>query len=345
MKGAWTSTWVLLLIILTSGCQIRMDVLDPAGGVAEEQRHLIVFSLVVMMIVLVVVFILFTKFIWRYRENSKADRPDHTLRNDNKKLEITWTVLPVVVLGVLAVPMLMQAYNLETKADRDAYRVKVTGRQYWWQFDYPNENIRTSQELHLPANEEVVIELEASDVIHSFWVPQLGGKKDAIPGETNRLYLETGDPGVYEGKCAELCGAAHTDMRFQVVVEEEEDFEAWSDAVKQDITPEETEPEEEGSANKGERIFQENCLACHAVDGADTENDRGPNLALYGDQKKISGMMTNDKENLKAWLREPESFKPSTEMPAYDNLTEEEMDALVDYLHSITSDKAEEGRD
>ncbi|WP_158736024.1 cytochrome c oxidase subunit II [Alteribacillus sp. YIM 98480] len=343
MKGAWTSTWVLLLIILTSGC--RMDVLDSAGGVAEEQSHLIVFSLAVMMIVLVTVFILFAKFIWTYREHSKADRSDHTLRNDNKKLEITWTILPVIVLGVLAVPMLMQTYDLETKADRDAFRVNVTGHQYWWQFDYPDQNIRTSQELHLPANEDVVIELKSSDVIHSFWIPQLGGKKDAIPGETNELYLETGDPGVYDGKCAELCGAAHTDMRFQVVVEEEEDFEAWSEAVGQDITPEKTEPEEEGAVDEGERVFQENCLACHAVDGADKDNDRGPNLALYGEQEKISGMMANNKENVKAWLRDPESFKPSTEMPAYDNLTEEEMDALVDYLHSIKGNKVEEGRD
>ncbi|MFZ4450502.1 cytochrome c oxidase subunit II [Salibacterium aidingense] len=338
MKSSWKVSWLLVCLFLT-GCQ--MSVLNPAGRVAEEQSRLIIFSFAVMMIILLVVFVLFFRFLWRYREDSRIERPPHTQENDNKKLEITWTVLPLLVLLLLAVPMLMQTYSLETKTTQEEMTIEVTGQQYWWRFDYPDENIRTAQELHLPANTNITFELNTEDVIHSFWIPQLGGKKDAIPGRTNELHLETGRPGVYEGKCAELCGAAHTDMRFQVVVHEEEDFTDWVEAAGQDVTPEENETVQE----EGARVFQENCLACHAADGAATKNDQGPNLALYGERDKISGSFANDEEQLKAFLRHPNNFKPSTDMPAYNNLSREEMDALVNYLHGLTRENVQGGSD
>ncbi|WP_240374786.1 cytochrome c oxidase subunit II [Bacillus piscicola] len=342
MKRRYVGALMIIFLFL-SGCQMRLDVLNPAGDVAAGQRDLIVFSLAVMMIVVIVVAILFIWFLWKYRAGSPIERKGQMLKHSNRKLEIAWTVLPVLLLALMAVPMLIQTYNLETKADTetDAMQINVTGHRYWWQFDYPNDNIRTAQELHLPANEEIIFHLESSDVIHSFWIPQLGGKKDAIPGQTNQLYLKTGEPGIYEGKCAELCGASHAGMRFQVIVHEEEDFKKWKTAVKKEVTPKEGET----VSHEGKRVFQQNCLTCHAADGTAVQHTKGPNLTLYGDREKISAILPNDEKHLKEWIQNPEKFKPSIDMPSHNNLSEQELNALVDYLHSLRQENVLEGRE
>lgn len=248
-------------------------------------------------------------------------------------IEVLWTAIPVILLIILAIPTVSTTFSLAKEPpEEDSIRVKVTAYQYWWMFEYPDLGIRTSQELHIPVGKKVFLELESKDVIHSFWVPNLGGKTDAIPGKTNTMTLDAKEPGVYEGRCAELCGAGHALMNFRVIAEEQEDFDKWVASIKNP----KSQPVN-ALAKEGQEVFSQNCMGCHAIEGADmkVKGDKAPDLTGFGNRTTIAGFLPNDKESLVRWLEDPQSLKPGTEMPAYNHLDDKKMDALVEYLTNL----------
>nr|WP_255574450.1 cytochrome c oxidase subunit II [Halobacillus sp. Nhm2S1] len=210
-----------------------MRVLNPKSDTADQLTDLIYLSFGIMMLVLIVVFILFVQFLRKFRErgNRKFDIPPD--EKENKWLEITWTVVPVLLLAILAVPTVKSTYDITSKvsgsaegSQGDAMIVRVVGQQFNWKFTYENGK-ESYDELVLPVDQEVEFRLTSNDVIHSFWIPNLSGKIDVLPGEETRLSFEPGEEGTYQGKCAEFCGAEHTLMRFETKVMSQEAFESW----------------------------------------------------------------------------------------------------------------------
>nr|WP_272917290.1 cytochrome c oxidase subunit II [Halobacillus litoralis] len=210
-----------------------MRVLNPKSDTADTLTNLIYLSFGIMMLVLIVVFVLFVYFLRKFRERkgTKFDVPAD--EKENKWLEITWTVIPILLLAILAVPTVKATYDLTSKVSGsaegskdNAMIVEVVGQQFNWKFTYENGK-ESYDELILPVDQVVEFRLTSNDVIHSFWVPNLSGKIDVLPGEETRLSFEPREEGMYQGKCAEFCGAEHTLMRFETKVISQEAFESW----------------------------------------------------------------------------------------------------------------------
>jgi cytochrome c oxidase subunit 2 len=267
--------------------------------------------------------------VFRFRERDPEAIPRQV--RGSAKLEFLWTVLPAVILIFIAFPTVAAIFRTQAAPPRDALRVKVIGHQWWWEFQYPDLGFVTATDLHLPAGRPVSLELVGADVIHSFWVPQLGGKRDAIPGSTTRIVLAADTPGEYYGQCAEFCGASHANMRHLAVVEPPEAFAVWA---RKQSEPAKAPPDGSPAA-AGLQIYRAGtCVGCHAVRGV-SAGGVGPDLTHFGSRKTIAGgILPNTAESLARWLRNSPALKPGSLMPAQ-NLSESEVAALIAYLQSL----------
>ncbi|MFD2922845.1 cytochrome c oxidase subunit II [Halobacillus naozhouensis] len=221
----------LFTLVLLSGCSLR--VMDPASNSAEKITDLIYLSFAIMMLVLAVVFILFVLFIRKYKERPETSDKIPEEKKENKLLEVTWTVIPFILLAILAVPTVKATYDITSTIAgsgddiaKEAVVVDVKAEQFRWKFTYENGK-KTMDELVLPKDQKVTLRLNSSDVIHSFWVPRLAGKMDVRPNKENRLSFVPQVTGTFQGKCAEFCGAGHANMRFETKVVTQEEFENW----------------------------------------------------------------------------------------------------------------------
>jgi cytochrome c oxidase subunit 2 len=250
-----------------------------------------------------------------------AQTRGHTL------LEISWTIAPAIILLVIAIPTIQVIFRTQAAPPRDALEVRVLGRQWWWEFRYPTLAIVTANELHVPAGQPVALVLDGPDVIHSFWVPQLGGKRDVVPGRLNRLTFTAETPGEYRGQCAEFCGVSHANMGMRVIVDAPEAFARWVVAQK-------AEPPEPaaGPAADGKAIFaQSACVGCHTIRGV-SSGALGPDLTTFGSRHTLAaGILPNTVDNVAAWLKNPPALKPDAKMPAL-GLTDEQARAVATYL-------------
>jgi len=245
-------------------------------------------------------------------------------------LEVSWTIAFAVVLLIFAIPTIPVIFKTQEAPAATALRVDVGGRQWWWEFKYPDLKIVTANELHLPAGQTVAFNLHAPDVIHSFWMPQLGGKRDVVPGRVNRLTLAPDEPGEYPGQCAEYCGMSHANMRFRVIVHTKADFEKWV-AAQQRPPVQSTDP----LAQKGQDLFSQSaCVGCHTITGV-SGGVLGPNLTHFGSRKSMgANLMANTPENVARWIENPGHMKPGVLMPDL-GMRGEQSKALAAYLVSL----------
>lgn len=250
----------------------------------------------------------------------------------NRFVLVGGVLLPAIVLGVVGVETVRSTNAVLGPAEGEP-DIVVVGEQYWWRVTYPDAGVETANEVHIPAGRPVTLEVRSADVIHSFWVPQLAGKVDMIPGQPNRVVLEADRPGVYRGTCAEFCGAQHANMRFVAVAHEPSEYEAWLEARG------EPPPPPAALERQGEAVFQEQaCAGCHTVEGTPAQGEVGPNLTDVGGRQEIAaGLLENTHENLRSWISSPQQHKPGTLMPPTD-LSEAELEALVAYLESLDPD-------
>jgi cytochrome c oxidase subunit 2 len=206
-----------------------------------------------------------------------------------------------------------------------AMKIAATGHQWWWEFGYGGTKI--ANELHLPVGTPIDLELTSVDVIHSFWVPELGPKMDMLPGTTNHLRLFARRAGSYDGQCAEFCGVEHAWMRIRVVVESQTDFDAWLGRQAQPRATIET---------KSEQIFLSNiCVNCHTIRGTTAAGTAGPDLTHMGARETIgAGVLPNDAAHMRAWLADPQRYKPGSLMPRVP-LSAADLDALAAYLVTL----------
>lgn len=222
-------------VFLFSGCALfdsPQNTFAPHGEVAAKQRDLFFIVMWPALAIMIGVFGVLLYSLWRFRQRSENEPPPVQVHG-NTRLEVAWTIVPVILLAVIAVPTLADIVELGRQPRDDALHVKVMGRQWKWQFEYPDQTDATGapvlvfDELHIPVGREVGFTVESADVIHSFWMPQLGGKIDVIPGRTNHIWIKADEPGNYSSQCAEFCGLGHSAMRFRAIAESEQDFEAW----------------------------------------------------------------------------------------------------------------------
>jgi cytochrome c oxidase subunit 2 len=373
------SGW-LLLRGATDGSVFPLNTLNPRGEQAEEIHSLVIMVFAIAAVVFVLVEVGVLWMVARFRRNKdEVDGVDEPVqRHGHTSLEITWTIIPALVLAVLAFFNVRTILELEEVSD-DALEVHVTGQQWWWEYRYDTDadgavDIITATQLVIPAGRDVKLSIGSNDVIHSFWIPALNGKKDAVPGRTHPLVFHANEPGVFEGQCTEFCGLSHGVMRMQVKALPQAEYDQWVDRM---TTPPEqpTSPE----AQEGQKLFVQQCASCHQVNGlepgaeepyeyAELPNPEyglavgtplkahnAPNLthlmmrntfagsllALYDEpaQPTVEPNGEPDTNNLKRWLRNPEDVKPMDPLNGQGmpnlGLSEEQIDQLVAYLVTL----------
>ncbi len=327
-------------LLFATGCaaDAPMDALDPAGPYAQDIHNLFVpvFWVAVAVFVLVEGAIIFAAIRFRRRGPDDTAVPEQV--HGNTRLEIGWTIVPALILAVIAVPTVATVMRINAQPD-DPVVVNVTGVQWWWQFEYPDEGIVTANELHVPAGRPVWLRITSDDVIHSFWAPRLSGKRDAVPGRVHTWAIEADEPGRYKGQCTEYCGLSHANMRLVVVAHDEAGWDAWLAAMQQP-----PDPPTAGGAREGYELFGQFCASCHQVDGQWEEvlpdSPLSPNLTHLATRECFAGCIFDmTRVELEAWLRDPPGRKPMAPddgrgMPNL-GLTEAQIDALVDYLETL----------
>jgi cytochrome c oxidase subunit II len=243
--------------------------------------------------------------------------------------------LTVVLLLVMIVTNTLTGKALAALRSDHALEIEVIGRQWWWEFRYrdptPSQLLVTANELHIPVGRPVALKLNARDVIHSFWVPNLAGKRDLIPGQENTLLLQADKPGVYRGLCAEFCGFQHAKMAFRVVAEPPEEFETWR---QHQLQP--SAPPADPLAQRGQQVFLTGpCALCHAIHGTSASATTGPNLTHVASRQTLAAdTLPNVRGHLAGWILNSQSIKPGNKMPAI-SLPPEDLHALLAYLEGL----------
>ena len=317
------------------GPQATPSIFAPASTPATSIYELSLFVLSITGAIFVVVAGLLAYAIFRFRQRGDDDTSEPAQIYGSVQVELAWTVIPVLIVVVLFLTTARMIFAIQdAPKPKAAVDVTVVGHQYWWEFNYPKLGIHAVNELHVPLSNPqtptpTYLTLLSADVIHSFWVPQLSGKQDLLPNKVNELWIDPQHPGIYVGQCAQFCGVQHAKMLLRVYVDTPENFAAW---VKNQQQPGVQDP----SVAAGRRVFEtQACMNCHAVRGTAATGRFGPDLTHLMSRDTIaSGVAPNTKENLRQWIKDPDSFKPGSLMPAM-QLNDEQLDQLTAYLATL----------
>ncbi|MDP1821567.1 MAG: cytochrome c oxidase subunit II [Acidimicrobiales bacterium] len=371
-RPRWTRPALLAPVLLALGAcadNAPLDTLKPKGPESRAIDNLSdpVFMIAGVVFVLVQVGVLYVA--WRYRRRKDDDGSLPPQIHGNTKLELGWTLLPALLLAGVGGASVLTILDLDEKPD-DALEITVVGQQWWWEYRYDvdgdgEDDIVTANDLVIPAGEPVLMDITSRDVIHSFWIPALNGKRDAVPGRVHPLKFEADEPGVYRGQCTEFCGLSHGYMRMRVIALSPEDYAEWQDGQMDDPAL----PESGSLAAEGRETFRTSCSQCHRVRGENGNDDlfegaallagAAPDLTHFAsrgvfagaifelwDDVDGSGEVEADEvgeqlnvADLEVWLRNPPAEKPMAPdgargMPNL-GLTEEQIDALVAYLETL----------
>jgi cytochrome c oxidase subunit II len=302
-----------------------MQTFDPVTRQGVEISSLFNLDLAISALLLVLIVSWLTVALLRFRARpGDAAEPPQT--HGNRTLEVAWTVTPALTLAVVFV-LVVQTMRSVDAAPPAAQPLRVVGHQWWWEFEYPGLGVITANELHVPVGTPLQISLNSTDVIHSFWVPQFGMMRDAVPGKTNQMSVLVERAGAYDGACTQYCGLQHAWMRMRVFAEAKDQFDAWA--------AQQAAPASSGNS-AGQRVFESNtCVNCHGIRGVSSANV-GPDLTHFASRTTLgAGVVDNTPDTLRRWIRDPRAFKPGVLMPAFGSLGDQELDALVAYLESL----------
>lgn len=319
----------LLPICLTvSGCAGIQSALDPAGTEAEAVARLFYVMLAGACVIWLAVLGIFYYA-------SRAKKRAHSEEAAGRLILWGGAVFPVIGLTALlayglAMMPALRPWNVEASAEAPL-RIEVIGEQFWWRVIYhrPGEEpVVSANEVRLPVGERVAFTLKSADVVHSFWIPVLGGKMDMIPGRANTLSLQANREGIYRGPCAEFCGTSHALMAFAAVVMEPAAFDAW---LEQEARP------SPATTDPGLEAFLANgCQSCHAIDGTEAAGTVGPDLSHVGSRQTIgAGILPNTEEAIARIIRWPDQVKPGIRMPSFHALPDEEIALIARYLKGL----------
>lgn len=319
----------------TAGGSENLNVFDPASPPAFAIRGLFYLVLGITGVIFVLVEGMIVYSIVRFRrQNDSTEEPPQIY--GSKPIEVAWTVAPILIVFVLFLVTVRCVNDVRGQGEpKDALHVTVVGHQWWWEYWYtdfgpdPKQPLIVANELHIPVDRPVVLELKSADVIHSFWVPRLQGKTDVIPGRANRTWLQADRTGLFLGQCAEYCGSQHANMMLRVYVDTPEEFSTWLDNQKK--------PAVDEPRVRAERDFflSQGCVECHVVRGTPARGTFGPDLThLMSRDTLVTGVVANNQTTLRDWVADPQTIKPGCLMPDM-HLTRSEVERMVAYLLTL----------
>jgi cytochrome c oxidase subunit 2 len=307
-----------------------MRVLHPASPLSLDIARFFNGMFVLSCAIFAIVAFLVVYALIRYRAvtpNSDAGDQLHGHRN----LEIAWTVLPLLTVAAIFVFTVRVMYSTQPNYVPKPPDIRIAGRQWWWQARYSN-GAYTANEIHIPTGKLLSVWLEDADVVHDFWVPQLGPKIDVVPGRLNAIWLQADRPGRYLGACSEYCGRQHAWMLIRVIAHPPQEFDAWLAAQASPALP----PLQGSDAERGAQLFKERtCVNCHAIAGTGADARVGPDLTHIGSRETLgTGILTNTPQNLADWIADPQRIKPGVLMPNL-KLNADEVRAISAYLETL----------
>jgi cytochrome c oxidase subunit 2 len=328
--------------------------LNPAGPQAHRISSLMwVFIAVCVVVYVIVMIVLVAAFLHRRRGAAMVPSNEPIVEPNAASEHRIWTVvlsstaITIITLFVLLFSDFATGRAIHHLSDSpDPLRIEITGHQWWWEVRYvdwparfgervPSNDITTANEIHVPVDPKhpVVVQckLDSHDVIHSFWVPSLHGKKDLVPGHPTDIWIQADQPGIYWGECGEYCGYQHANMRIAVVAQSPEEFQAWLDGQRQSA-PDPTTPMQ----TKGRNVFlHASCAMCHTIQGTDARGLVGPDLTHVASRQLLAGgAVPNVPGHLAGWIVDPQKIKPGTRMPQ-NNLSPDDLRALLEYLETL----------
>jgi cytochrome c oxidase subunit II len=303
----------------------------PADSIFRLSRLVLSITGIIFAIVFSLIAYCVVKFRRRAGDNSREPPQVY----GSNRVELAWTVIPGLIVLVLFLATARVILSVQdAPKPPGAVEVVAIGHQYWWEFRYPGLGVVTANELHVPVSDPVnssptFLTLLSADTDHSFWVPRLAGKTDLIPNRANHTWIDPHETGLFLGQCAQYCGVQHAKMLLRVYVEPREQFDRW---IRQQKTPAVTN----AAVDQGRQVFESTaCMNCHAVSGTVANGRFGPDLTHLMSRDTIAaGAALNTRENLRAWIQNPDSMKPGSLMPAM-NLTDQQLDALTAYLETL----------
>jgi len=362
----------LLAVVLVAACtkDFPQTTLAPKGDLARIEDEVFFETVKWAALVFVLVEGALIYAIFRFRGKPGDAEPEQI--HGNTVVEVIWTVIPALILAMIAVPTVKAIFKENETPKGDALTIEVVGHQWWWEFRYPEFNLTTANELHVPVGRTVSLKMGAYDVVHSFWLPQFAGKRDVFPNRETRLWFTAEEPGEYTGQCAEFCGIQHGRMAFRVVAQPAAEFTGWVDHMKSitmqpvttsaaptdsvhtssagggarqaaapapqatDSAKAQTGPAQDPLVAQGQKLFlMKGCVGCHSLVAYNAPKGLlGPNLANVGARTYIAaGTLPNDDQNLAHWIRFPQDVKHGVLMPNL-GVTEDEAKALVAFLRT-----------
>jgi cytochrome c oxidase subunit 2 len=355
---AFRACFPLILLLVLAGCSSRdypQSTLDPKTDFTRMIDHIFMTTVWWAVVVFVLVEGALVFAIFKFR--GKPTDPEPVQTHGNTAVEVIWTIIPAVILALIAVPTIRGIFET-SEIPTDAVRVEVIGHQWWWEFRYPDQKVVTANELHVPSGKKIALYMTTADVLHSFWMPQLAAKRDVFPRRATTLWFTAPEPGDFTGQCAEFCGIQHGRMGFRVFVDTPGDFDAWV-ADQQVGSPmmnggvvatDSSRPADSATAQAktahdslmaaGNALFVSGgCIGCHAMVGTPMAGVMaglvGPNLSHVGSRTTIvANLLENTPENVARWLHDPQAVKAGTLMKLPRKLTEDEIKTLVAYLEA-----------
>lgn len=324
---------VLCVAMLTDArASAPQSALNPASAHAEGIVVLWWTMLVGAVVIFLGVMILLGLGLWRAHRGQTKPLSAYASRN---LVVLAGVVIPLITVIALVAGSLTLGNAIDSAPPANALKIRVTGWMWWWQVDYLDDNnnviATTANELHIPVGRPVHVALESADVIHSFWVPELQGKTDMVPGIVNHSWFTANKAGVFRGQCAEFCGAQHALMAFLVIAEREEEFERWLEHQQASASVPGTDQQ-----RLGQQVFMDaGCHFCHSIRGTAADGSSAPDLTHLASRETLAAVtLKNNRGHLSGWVADPQGIKPGSFMPGV-SLPSRDFNNLVAYLESL----------
>jgi cytochrome c oxidase subunit 2 len=336
MRALRTFSWLAVFAAL--GCQSNHSIVSSAGPQAAKTEWLYWIIFWICFVVFVLVMLFFTRASARSKieqhEMAPVMQDPEGDRRATIAVGIAITVTVVTLFVVLALSV-VTGKTVEGLSSKNPITIQVIGHQWWWELRYPNPQadltVVSANEIHVPVGKPIVILTASRDVIHSFWVPNIQGKRDLMPGYQTALWFQVDNPGIYHGQCAEFCGEQHAHMGFEVVAESEDNFDAWLSQQRKPAA----DPTDAATLRGREVFLTHACVVCHTIRGTDAGAKTGPDLTHLASRRMIAAAtLSNAPGSLGGWISDPQRIKPGVRMPA-NPLPADDLQALITYLRSL----------
>lgn len=334
----WAGLSVLFAMWACGGQQPQQTMMKSVGPMSSRIENLWWFIFIIAVVVFVIVWIFLSGAAASRRVSSQLSpdiHPDPNREQRYARRVIVATAISVMILFAILGHTVVTGKYMYSLESKNPVSIEVYGHQWWWEVQYPNNDaslwVTTANEIHVPTGVPIVLQTGSRDVIHSFWAPNIQGKRDLIPGHSSAIWFQVDQEGTYRGQCAEFCGQQHAHMAFYIVAESPQKFQAWLEQQRKPA-PVPTS----GTIAHGKDVFEKGtCVMCHTIRGTNAGSRVGPDLTHLASRISIgAGTLLNNPGNLGGWISDPQAIKPGVRMPP-NPLSSQDLQALIAYLQTL----------